>query len=94
MMRQLGAEYLVPSHTRPLKGKKIVSETLEIYRDAILFVHDQTVRFMNLGYFLDDIVPRVHLPPHLATHPYLQVINNASQLCDTTYILCNSCDVL
>ena len=43
-MRALGAEVLVPSHTRPVVGAKQVSELLEAYRDAILYVHDQTLR--------------------------------------------------
>lgn len=73
LMRGLEADYLVPSHTRPLVGKQIISDTLTAYRDAILFVHDQTVRYMNQGMFIDDIVPRVALPEHLGSHPYLQV---------------------
>ena len=40
-------------------------------RDAIQFVHDQTVRLMNKGLTPRDIAARVKLPPHLATHPYL-----------------------
>ena len=40
-------------------------------RDAIQFVHDQTVRLMNKGLAPREIAARVKLPPHLATHPYL-----------------------
>jgi alkyl sulfatase BDS1-like metallo-beta-lactamase superfamily hydrolase len=54
-------------------GEAVVNDTFTIYRDAILFVHDQTVRLMNMGYFVDDIVAAVQLPPHLFDHPYLQV---------------------
>jgi glyoxylase-like metal-dependent hydrolase (beta-lactamase superfamily II) len=73
MMRQLGAAYLVPSHTRPVVGRETINQLIATYRDAIMFVHDQTVRYMNKGFFLDDIVSRVVLPPHLISHPYLQV---------------------
>lgn len=72
LMRSFGANYLVPSHTRPLTTHESVNDTLLVYRDAILFVHDQTVRYMNAGMFIDDIVPRIQLPPHLIDHPYLQ----------------------
>jgi alkyl sulfatase BDS1-like metallo-beta-lactamase superfamily hydrolase len=41
------------------------------YRDAIQYVHDQTVRAMNEGLTPDAIVERVKLPPHLAAKPYL-----------------------
>lgn len=71
-MRDLGAEFLVPSHTRPLSGEDAIAETLTAYRDAIQFVHDQTVRGLNLGWTPDEIVERVRLPSHLADHPWLQ----------------------
>jgi len=35
-------------------------------------VHDQTVRLMNRGLYPEEIVTMINLPPHLATHPYLQ----------------------
>ena len=70
-MRALKPEYLVPHHTRPIRGAGKIYETLTNYRDAIQFVHDQTVRLMNLGYTPDEIVERVKLPTHLARLPYL-----------------------
>jgi alkyl sulfatase BDS1-like metallo-beta-lactamase superfamily hydrolase len=56
IMKNLMADILVPSHTRPLHGRDTIAETFDAYRDGILFVHDQTVRLMNKGYFIDDIV--------------------------------------
>lgn len=73
-MRALNAEYLVPSHTGFLAGEEEIADTLTAYRDAIQFVHDQTVRGMNEGLTPDDIVGTVQLPPHLAQHPYLQEV--------------------
>lgn len=70
-MRALRPEYLVPSHTRPLEGADEIYDTLTAYRDAIQYVHDQTIRQMNRGLTPDQIVERVHLPEHLATHPFL-----------------------
>ena len=70
-MRQLGAEYLVPHHTRPITGADKIYETLTNYRDAIQYVHDQTIRLMNQGLRPLEIVERVKLPPHLARQPYL-----------------------
>jgi len=71
-MRELNAEYLVPHHTRPLIGKNTIYETLTNYRDAIQFVHDQTIRLMNQGLTPPEIVEKVKLPAHLAGQPYLQ----------------------
>lgn len=71
-MRSLGAEYLVPSHSRPLKGADNIRETLTNYRDAIQYVHDRTLSGMNRGLTPDQLVEVVKLPPHLANLPYLQ----------------------
>ena len=71
-MRALGARYLVPSHTRFVAGEDRITGILTAYRDAIQFVHDQTVRGMNAGLTPDELVDTVRLPGHLARHPYLQ----------------------
>lgn len=71
-MRALGAEHVAPSHTRPLHGADEIARVLTAYRDAIRYVYDQTVRWMNAGLTPDEIVERVQLPPHLASEPYLQ----------------------
>jgi alkyl sulfatase BDS1-like metallo-beta-lactamase superfamily hydrolase len=70
-MREIRPEYLVPHHTRPVIGVEKIYETLTNYRDAIQFVHDQTIRLMNMGFAPDEIVERVKLPVHLAGLPYL-----------------------
>jgi len=71
-MRALRPEHLVPSHTRAISGADEIYATLTAYRDAIQFVHDQTVQGMNRGLTPDELVDAVKLPPHLAGHPYLQ----------------------
>jgi alkyl sulfatase BDS1-like metallo-beta-lactamase superfamily hydrolase len=71
-MRALHAEHLAPSHTRPVSGAEDVDEILTAYRDAIQYVHDQTIRGMNRGLTPDELVERIELPPHLESHPYLQ----------------------
>jgi alkyl sulfatase BDS1-like metallo-beta-lactamase superfamily hydrolase len=72
LLRRFGAEHLVPSHGRPVSGRAQVEELLTAHRDAIQYVHDQTVRHMNRGLTPDEIVEVVaHLPAHLAAHPWL-----------------------
>lgn len=70
-MRALAPEHLVPSHTRPVSGAAKIEEILTAYRDAIQFVHDQTIRGINHGLTPDELVETVKLPPHLRDHPYL-----------------------
>jgi alkyl sulfatase BDS1-like metallo-beta-lactamase superfamily hydrolase len=71
-MRTLEPEHLVPSHTKPISGAFKVRAVLTDYRDAIQYVHDQTVRGINMGLTPDELVETVKLPPHLAASPYLQ----------------------
>lgn len=71
-MRALEPTHLVPSHTRAISGRDEVYQTLTAYRDAIQFVHDQTIQGINRGLTPDELVDQVKLPPRLAEHPYLQ----------------------
>ena len=71
-MRYLEPEFLVPSHTRPIVGKEKINTLLTTYRDAIQFVHDQTVRLMNLGLDPNEIAEQLVLPKHLGDSPYLK----------------------
>jgi len=71
-IRSLNAKYLVPSHSRPVIGKDNVYNALTDYRDAIQFVHDQTVRYINKGFLPDEIAAQIELPSHLRSSPYLQ----------------------
>ena len=71
LMLELQPELLVPQHTRPLSGEEKIRETITAYRDAIQFVHDQTVRLMNKGLSGRQTAEMVRLPAHLASHPYL-----------------------
>ncbi len=71
-MRGLGAEHLVPSHTRPVSGAAAIDDILEAYSDAIQYVHDQTVRGINQGVDALTLAASIELPPELAAHPWLQ----------------------
>ena len=71
-MRALRPDHLAPSHTRPVSGAERIQGILTAYRDAIQYVHDQTIRGMNQGLTPDELVDRIELPPHLKSHPYLQ----------------------
>lgn len=70
-MRRFPAKFMVPSHGRPVSGGEEVAEVITSYRDAIQFVFDQTIRYMNKGYLPHELVQAVQLPDHLADHPWL-----------------------
>ncbi|HJO22730.1 MAG: alkyl sulfatase dimerization domain-containing protein [Myxococcota bacterium] len=71
-MRALRPEFLVPSHTQPISGEERIESILLAYRDAIQYVHDQTIRGMNRGLTPDELVAEIELPLQLREHPYLQ----------------------
>ncbi len=59
-------EILLPSHGRPLTGKAAIRQAIERYRDAILHVHDATVRGMNEGKDVFTLMREIRLPQKLA----------------------------
>ncbi|HEY1912765.1 MAG TPA: alkyl/aryl-sulfatase [Vicinamibacterales bacterium] len=72
LMIDLGADYLVPGHTRPVLGSANVRAALTAYRDGIKSIVDQTLEGMKKGERPDELVQDVALPPALAANPYLQ----------------------
>ncbi|WP_144157680.1 alkyl sulfatase dimerization domain-containing protein [Paraburkholderia sp. BCC1885] len=72
MMRGFNATHMVPAHGRPVSGAAAVADVLTVYRDAIQFIHDQTIRHMNFGMTPDELAEAIPaLPPHLAQHAWL-----------------------
>jgi len=70
-MQSFEPEFLFPSHTKPVVGRNKIKEVLIVYRDAIQYIHDQTIRLMNQGYYPDQIVEMVELPENISNSPYL-----------------------
>src|SRR5437899_1802161 len=66
------ADYLAPSHTRPISGASAVRSALTAYHDGIKSVFDQTLAGIKEGLRPDELVERVKLPPALASNAYLQ----------------------
>ena len=70
-MKTFEPEYLFPSHTKPILGKDTIQDAMNIYRDAIQYIHDQTIRLMNQGLYPDEIADAIKLPKEIAESPYL-----------------------
>jgi len=69
---ELDAKIMVPQHTWPIRGEEVVREHLVNYRDAVKYVHDNTVRCINEGKTVHQAVAEVRLPKRLAELPYLK----------------------
>ncbi len=71
VLRDLKAEILIPHHGPTVEGADAVEDLLSAYRDAIQYLHDQSVRWINRGYTWDELADKVTMPKHLAEHPWL-----------------------
>ncbi len=72
LLRGFDAQALIFGHGRPLTGQDEVRDLLTCYRDAIQYIHDQTVRLAARGLTPDELVEAVaELPPRLRDHPWL-----------------------
>ncbi len=65
------AESYSGSHMRPWIGNEFIVDRITNYRDAIQYVHDQSVRLMNRGFTREELADAIKLPPHLADDPWL-----------------------
>jgi alkyl sulfatase BDS1-like metallo-beta-lactamase superfamily hydrolase len=61
----LEPELVLPSHGQPIRGRDEVRRRLTQYRDAILYVHDATVKGMNEGKDVFTLMREVRLPAAL-----------------------------
>jgi len=61
----LEPEILLPSHGLPIVGKEKIAERVKQYRDAIRYVHDETVKGMNEGKDVYTLMREIKLPAEL-----------------------------
>ncbi len=62
---ELDIEMLVPSHHTPVTGVENIRAALTKIRDATKYVHDETVRGMNEGRSVHELMEEIQLPPEL-----------------------------
>jgi alkyl sulfatase BDS1-like metallo-beta-lactamase superfamily hydrolase len=61
----LKPEILIPSHGQPIHGNAEITRRLTRYRDAIQYVHDETVKGMNAGKDVWTLMQEIKLPAAL-----------------------------
>ncbi|MEH6583792.1 MAG: alkyl sulfatase dimerization domain-containing protein [Halioglobus sp.] len=61
----LGAETICYGHHAPIVGKDVIASELLALRDAILYVHDETVAGMNAGKELHTLMAEIQLPAEM-----------------------------
>ncbi len=74
-------EYLLGTHLPgPIVGREAITAVVETHGDAILYLHDQAVRFMLKGETPDQLSARFQaLPPFLDRDPYTRAMYGTPQ---------------
>lgn len=67
----LPAEHLLPGHTRALHGTAAIREEIALYRDALSWVLDETLRLLDEGLTFDQVAAAVALPERWRGQPAL-----------------------
>jgi alkyl sulfatase BDS1-like metallo-beta-lactamase superfamily hydrolase len=70
-MQALGAELLMPGHGPPIVGAERVARALTETAELLETICEQTLRLMNQGARLDDVLHAVRVPERLLARPYL-----------------------
>ena len=73
-MAACNAELLLPGHGVPIAGADRVHQALTESAELLDYLHDNTLRLMNEGASLDEIMHTVRAPTHLLERPYLRPV--------------------
>jgi alkyl sulfatase BDS1-like metallo-beta-lactamase superfamily hydrolase len=73
-MDALAPELLCPGHGYPIRGRARVHQALVETAELLESLHEQTLRLMNEGARLDEVLHAVRPPAHLLERPYLRPV--------------------
>nr|MDJ0790061.1 alkyl sulfatase dimerization domain-containing protein [Myxococcota bacterium] len=73
-MQELEAEWLLPGHGPPIEGAARVSQALDEAARLLESICEQTLRLMNEGARLDDVIHSVRFDEELLARPYLRPV--------------------
>jgi len=68
----LQPDFIVPGHSRTLRGREEIDGIMTGARDAIAFLIDQVNRFVLSNRSVEELLDTLHLPPAIAANPELQ----------------------
>lgn len=63
----LAPEVLVTGHFQPIQGAELIRQQLMELREGMQYVHDETIRGMNEGRSVEELMAEIELPKHLAS---------------------------
>lgn len=62
---ELAPKMLLPSHFDPIRGQEYIVKSLQVTRDGVQYVYDETVKGMNSGKSVYELMRTIELPPEL-----------------------------
>ena len=62
---ELAPSKLLPAHFVPIEGQDYIVKTLQVTRDGVQYVYDETVKGMNGGKSVWELMETIELPPEL-----------------------------
>ena len=62
----LEPEMILPSHLKPVIGTEQIARDMRKIRDAVQYVHDETVAGMNAGFSVEALMGSIALPRNLS----------------------------
>jgi alkyl sulfatase BDS1-like metallo-beta-lactamase superfamily hydrolase len=65
LLLALKPETVAPSHLNPTVGAQEIAASMTRIRDAVQYVHDETIAGMNAGKSVYDLMKEIQLPAHL-----------------------------
>ena len=66
LVLELSPEILVPTHFHVIRGKDYIRSSVTVMRDAVQYMWDETIRGMNEGKTVWQLMEEIQLPPELA----------------------------
>jgi alkyl sulfatase BDS1-like metallo-beta-lactamase superfamily hydrolase len=70
-VRTIQPEWLLGSHIMPMQGREKIQQSVTVSRDAIQYIWDQSIRYINKGYTPTELQHKFkQLPSYLDLPPY------------------------
>lgn len=63
-------KFFLPGHDKPIVGRDNVKKTVTKFNNTLKYIHDETVKGMNLGKDVYTLMQEIKLPPELQIAPY------------------------
>ena len=78
LVRAIQPEWLLGSHIMPMQGREKIHDAVTSSRDAIQYLWDQSIRYINKGYTAGELQHKLKkLPTHLDAPPYTRPMYGA-----------------